>query len=236
MLKFNVHSLTPVKESGGGGGTGGTYRIMQRVKDDSNNEIGTVCGFFIDSDDNEYAVVCLDAVYRAAALQVCDYGNSLNQYRTIPVIDIPMLYCDNTTATANTTDMLNAAVAWAADVEQETGEVVEITSPAANFCRSKQFTIGGVTYYGQLPTFREIMDIMLYYTEINNADPTASSNPDLAFGGHEEPYEDYYAGMWTSSTGWNGSACLKYGYQPDTTFAEGQDEFFVAPILELPNQ
>uniref|UniRef100_UPI003865CADA hypothetical protein n=1 Tax=Methanobrevibacter sp. TaxID=66852 RepID=UPI003865CADA len=40
------------------------YNLLDRVKDDSNNEIGTVSGFFTDANNVEYAVVCLDAQYR----------------------------------------------------------------------------------------------------------------------------------------------------------------------------
>ena len=44
------------------GGVSGKYQLLERVKDDSNNEIGTVVGFQKDANDNEYAVVILDSI------------------------------------------------------------------------------------------------------------------------------------------------------------------------------
>ena len=66
----------------------GKYQLLQRIKDDTNTEIGTVSGFVKNSNDTEYAVVCLDAQYRTFgqflsardAVNIPNLNNWVNSY------------------------------------------------------------------------------------------------------------------------------------------------------------
>lgn len=192
---------------------GGKYQLFQRIKDDSNNEIGTVCGFHKDSSNNEYAVVCLDAQYRADSLKILNTQNAnittLTQYATQAV------YTSTETATENTTKILNYATS------------ISDTSPAAEHARSKTFTIENQVYAGQIPVYIEMLMLCAFCSQINTLDPTASSYSSLII-----PTGKTIA----SSTTKNG-----YGYwnvQSDGKVANTSawsNAGCIFPILELPN-
>lgn len=186
------------------------YNLLDRVKDDSNNEIGTVSGFFTDANNVEYAVVCLDAQYRLASGKVFNAtGNPTN---------LPM-YSDNydvlgakETATFNTQKILD----WCSSMSY--------TSTACNHCRSKSFMIDGANYYGQLPNFEELIGIAEKYQEIEIVDTSASTYTSLNFSVKRQivgssQYD--FSSFWSinSSDFVNGSAANK----------------FVVPVLEIPN-
>lgn len=197
------------------GGTTGKYQLLQRVKDDTNTEIGTVVGFRKDSSNNEYAVVCLDARYRSdqwfsLLSSGVDYGNASYQYANV--------FAAKETATEN----CDAIVAVA------TGG---ITCDAVTQCRLNSFTVDSVTYYGQLPSMPELIDIMSYVDEINNADPDK-----------DNPTYEYYllaggGAYWSStqngtSTSWQISSNAT---QPVRALSKTGVTAGITPILELPN-
>lgn len=146
------------------GGSTKKYQLFDRVFDDSNNEIGTVSGFFTDANDVEYAVVCLDAQYRAKDTAVISsetytIGSYLTGYEQKYV-----LYSTNT-ATYNTNKILEYCMADSN------------TSPACAHCRSKSFIIDGITYYGQLPNFPELWDIYRHKNTLNSMDSSLDDYP-----------------------------------------------------------
>ena len=145
----------------------GKYQLLQRIKDDTNTEIGTVSGFVKNSNDTEYAVVCLDAQYRT-------FGQFLSAR---DAVNIPNLnnwvssywYSAKQTATENCDTILAFC------------NTNNYTSSGVSNCRTVSFTIGGVTYQGQLPTIRELFDITTHRAEIETLDTTATSYPSYNF-------------------------------------------------------
>jgi len=195
-----------------GGGTQPTekYPLLSRVKDDSNNEIGTVVGFHYDANNTEYAVVCLDAQFRLASGDLLSAGGvdvyGLPQYQNLS------LYGAKETATFNCDKIMVS--------------VLDYGGQAVTHCRSKTFTVDNVQYAGQLPTLMELLKILEFMTEINAADPTASSYPSLVLS--------------NSTTYWSSSCyCGGVGWTPgnngEVRYADYVSQYFVAPILELPN-
>ena len=137
------------------GSSSGKYKLLDRVKDDSNNEIGTVSGFFTDANAVEYAVVCLDSAYRASTGQ---WASATGLVTNMPSYTDPTVYEAKETATQNTTWILAAK-----------------TSSACTHCRSKTFTIDGIIYVGQLPNILELIDIFRHQSAINNLDTSGGS-------------------------------------------------------------
>ncbi len=194
-------------------GGGGKYQLLQRISDDSNNEIGTVSGFFTDANDVEYAVVCLDAQYRLAEGTYCSD-------RSTAVTDLPIysgwaIWEAKETATFNTQKILDFCTAQSA------------TSTACTHCRSKSFIVDGKIYYGQLPNIVELTDISKNYTAIQSADTSVSQYSSLGFPR-------------TSDRTWSSSQYAIYsgwflGVNGDTDSITKTYNCFVAPVLEIPN-
>lgn len=190
------------------------YNLLDRVKDDSNNEIGTVSGFFTDANNVEYAVVCLDAQYRLDSAAWCSNQSTI-------VTDLPT-YAEaqwgpweaKETATFNTQKILNFCTANS------------YTSTACSHCRSKSFTIDGTTYYGQLPNMIELNDIVRNHTALNAADITASSYPSVNFASSSN--------VWSSSQLSSGSAWVAYP-GGSTNYYSKTTNRVAAPVLEIPN-
>lgn len=184
----------------------GKYSLLDRVVDDSNNSIGTVVGFHIDSNDVEYAAVCLDAAYRLASGQ---YLSSSAVVSGIPTYSNQTVYEAPETATTNCDAILATA----------------ITSTAVSHCRAQTFTIDGVSYAGQLPTLLELVKIFEHRTRVNTADPTASQYSSLVV-----PTETT---CW-SSTQWGSGNAFNVNMYGLSRAAESSN-FMVMPVLEIPN-
>jgi len=207
------NKITPSTVVNIGGGTSGKYQLLQRIKDDNNNEIGTVSGFFSDANNVEYAVVCLDAQYRLDSAAWC--SNNSTTVTNLPTYSTDQWgpWESKETATYNTQKILDFCNANS------------YTSEACSHCRSKSFTIDGVTYYGQLPNMIELYDIVRNHTALNTADPTASSYSSVDFSTGRS--------VWSSSQESNlyvWSAASHGGmshYSRSFTFG-------VVPVLEIP--
>lgn len=146
------------------GGGGGKYQLFQRISDDNSNVIGTVSGFFKDSNNTEYAVVCLDGIYRAKNQTIISNTSTL-------ITDLPNLqnvgqfavWKLHSTATYNTQKIIDFATTNG------------YTTPAPTYCRSLTFTIDSTTYYGQLPNLYEIVDMARNCETLNTLDTTSSN-------------------------------------------------------------
>lgn len=192
----------------------GKYSLLQRIKDDSNNDVGIVSGYVIDSNNNEFAVICLDAVTRGS-------GQLLTTNTDVP----------------GTTALNNWATAFWGSYKISATENCNIiadyctqqgyTSTAIDLCRSKSYIIDGVTYYGQAPTAKEVYDIMCNKDAIDTADPTASTYPSLNFGSARN--------MLTSSI-YVANYILFFNSGGRMADAYITANNFVAPVLELPNR
>lgn len=211
VLYLGNQRVTPMIVSGSGTPSG-KYQLLQRIKDDSNNEIGTVSSFFTDANNVEYAVVCLDAQYRLASGYICSNDN-------VAVTNLP-LYSDAGVYSATETSTFN------------TQKIVDfcssnnLTTTACSHCHSKSFNIDNTTYYGQLPSLIELIDILGQRININNLDISASSYSSLIVPSNTKMWSScqYSYRFWWS--------VAQYGrvdvYNRTTTG-------FICPVLELPN-
>lgn len=193
------------------GGSTGKYQLFDRIKDDSNNEIGTVSGFFTDANDVEYAVVCLDATYRTSSAHfVSVTGIVIN----MPLYTNWIIWEAPETATENTTLILDYCSARGC------------TSTACSHCRQYSFTIGGVTYYGQLPNIIELVDIARHRTAIDAAD-TSGGSITIATDNN----------YWSSSQYSTAASWYINGTGSANKFTNTKTyDYYVCPVLEIPNQ
>ena len=101
------------------------------------------------------------------------------------------------------------------------------TSTACTHCRSKSFTIDGTIYYGQLPNIIELVDICKNYTTIQSADTSVSQYSSLGFPRTLD--RTCSSSQYSSSYGWEvGNVGTTYSYNKN-------NNYFVAPVLEIPN-
>ena len=139
------------------GGSSCKYSLLDRVKDDNNNEIGIVVGFFVDYNNVEYAVVCLEESYISeTSLQLCSSTAGITNLPSYNNLVSSNVWEGIETATSNTNTILNYC--------QSCG----YTSAACNHCRQYSFVIDGTIYYGQLPNMQELNDIARHYAYISD--------------------------------------------------------------------
>lgn len=196
---------------GGGTQPSGKYALLDRVKDDSNNEIGTVVGFHTDANNTEYAVIALDAAYRLATGQLTSATGAITD---LPTYANAGAYGAKETATFNCDKILAKCTTsgW--------------TSSALTHCRAQSFTIAGDTYAGQLPTIMELLKILECREAVNTADPTASTYSSLIIPNNQN--------MW-ASTALNANSAWYVTSDGSTSYASRTNNYFVAPVLEIPN-
>lgn len=191
----------------------GKYTLLQRVSDDSNNPVGTVACFCTDSNDVEYAIVVLDAQYR---LKEGKYASSNVYINDLEPLQSISSWENKYTATSNCDKILAQAASSG------------FTSTSVLHCRSKSFMIDGITYYGQLPTLFELMDILKHRTVIGEQDPSLEDYSNLVIPAY------YGCGIWTSNQR-NGNNSWVIA-ENNLMYAYGKtNNYFVLPILELPN-
>lgn len=221
MVKIQVNSQGKAYYTSAGkvllapeGGSSGKYSLLERIKDDSNNEIGTVSGFFTDANDVEYAVVCLDAQYRLASSQY------LSENQTITNLPLYNNWITASWRTSRETATSNCDLILAYATAQG------YTSSAVSHCRSQSFVIDGTTYYGQLPNIIELNDIAYHGIELNNLDITSTLYTSLNFSTGRSCWSST---QYNSTNAW----CL-YGNGSISSFNKASN-YFVAPVLEIPN-
>ena len=209
--KTGYNSFT-VNVPAGGPATHKKYNLLDRVYEDINGDsIGTVCGFHYDTNDTEYAIVCLDAAYRLAQGQYMSVSANIPGISQIASIAI---YENKDTATFNCDKILDKCAASG------------YTSSAVSHCRSFSFIITGTSYTGQLPTQRELFKIAEWRTVLNSLDPTVIDNPNLII-----PSGRY---IWSSSCA-NSSYYWLIRNNGDSKGESATMQCFVCPILEIPN-
>lgn len=209
------------------------YNLLERVKDDNNNEIGTVAGFFVADNDVEYAIVVLDARYRLCStlVNILAAGNHSSLGLSNHNGNWTGL-SDTKSATYNTQAVIDFATS------------AGITAGAFTHARQQSFTIGGTVYYGQIPNLPELCIIGTRGTAINAKDTSVSS------------YSQYAIPRTTSGTGNTIKTCSSTIRSKSTSASSGSQFFvitgggtsdiittidssqlscFILPILELPN-
>lgn len=196
--------------------TGG-YQL-HRVKDDSNNEIGTAFMEFKDGNGNKYDVVCLDAQYRLATAKWTSYAGAVTNLSEYSMNGAGIDLITNTytdTATSNCDKILSWCTANS------------YTSEAVSHCRSKSFVIDGTTYYGQLPNLCELFYICANRAEISNADTSKSSYSSLDIATLAS--RTWSSSQCNSTSAWYVSNAGGV-YNTTKTYSS-----FVAPVLEIPH-
>lgn len=191
------------------------YQLLERIIDDNDDEIGTVCGFFTDSNDIEYAVVCLDAQYRLAEGQVISTADTITDIPEYSNMVSSSIWNAKETATFNTQKILDYCT------------LNEYTSSACTHCRNQSFIINGVTYSGQLPNELELFEIVKNFSSIENLDISAVNYPDLNFSTARNIFsssQNSSSNCWVLSSQAGG---LYTGVKTGTKF--------ICPVLELPN-
>lgn len=197
----------------GGGGSGGSEVELTRFKDDTNTEIGTWYMNFKDGSGNTYKVILLDAQYRNSSATWCSNISAVTDMPLYSNLKSSNVWEAGETATQNTQLILDYCTAGG------------YTSTACSHCRSKSFTIGGVTYYGQLPNVLEASYIARNYNSFDAMDTSASSQSSLNFSTMRNIW---VSNQYSSSSGWwlNG-----YGNMYDTA---KMLTYLACPVLEIP--
>lgn len=205
---YDVARYTTANVSVGGG-----YNVLDRVKDDSDNDIGCVVGFHTDANNQKYAVVCINKQYRPAD-NTCQYLSSNTEVIGIPLYMSNMVWEAPETATFNCDKILAQATAD------------NLTSSAVSVCRGISFVIGGTTYYGQLPTIFQLVNIMQLRTKINNSDPSQTGT-NIGTG---------YAWSFWSSTQRYQTQAWQIGTNGNADYTSKTQGRAVVPVLEIPIQ
>ena len=207
-------TLADVKAYCGAAPAGDKYKVGDRVKDDSDNDVGTVSSIFTDGNGDRYAVVCLDAVNRLS-------GALWSSVREL-VTGLPTYANINTAAFGNGTESATANTQLILDWCSANG----YTSAACSHCRSKSFTIDGTTYYGQLPNIKELIDIFSNHYTLNSLDPTSSSYTSLNFA--------TWRISWSSTQGDSIQAWYVSDMGAPNINLKNYVQYYVVPVLEIP--
>lgn len=214
-IKKDVSILGVTGTYEGSGGGGGGDITLTRISDDNGNEIGTYYMDFVDSSNNSYKVIVLDAQYRKASTQWC---SDRNKVTNMPIYNsnYNLWWYDNAmeTATQNTQLILDYCSAGS------------FTSTSCTHCRSQSFTIDGTTYYGQLPNMREVFDMWHHRIQIEQMDTSASSHSSTNFSLARTIWS---SGQCSSAFGWylSSNGVVNCGSKLGNSFA--------CPVLEIPN-
>lgn len=131
---------------------------LTRFKDDNNQEIGTHYMDFTDANGNKFKVIALDAAYMAYNLALAPGAGVVTDLPQYGDVTQSSVFDAKETATFNTQKII--------DYYATTGRV----SAVCEHCRSKSFVINGVTYYGQLPNFPELLGINKYMPTLASMD------------------------------------------------------------------
>lgn len=206
-----------------GSGGGGGYKIGDRVTDDSNIAIGTIGAFYTDGMGNEYAVCVLDSNYRSSGAEWLTSPAAVTGMPTYDDLNGAVTGFYSESATENTQLILDYCSSSSN------------SSPACSFCRTKSFTIKGVTYYGQLPNLCELIQIYANHTYLGMMDMSemfASSTVKLSTW-FSDGMGNYFC--WTSSQIDEHGDAWTVGANGDANYGTMGDLHAVCPVIELPN-
>ena len=193
----------------GNEGSGTTDVPLTRISDDNGNEIGTWYMNFADANGNTYKVILLDSQYRNSSTIWGNIGSTVTNMPLYSDLKSSNIWEAGETATQNTQLILDYYP----------------NSSACSHCRSKSFTIGGVTYYGQLPNMLEVFYIARNYNRFDAMDTSANSHSSLNFSSARF--------IWASNQMNKNSGWI---LMPFCTIAGGEKSLtnFACPVLEIP--
>lgn len=198
-----------------GGGSTGKYQLLDRVEGIIYDfeEVGTVIGFFT-KNNQEYAVVCLDAVFRISGT----FGTSNAEIPNLPIYN----------------NIYSSSVWGATETGTENTEIIinNYYSPNLNdmYNNSLIRTEDG-EYHKVLPNIQEAAMIAKYYAQIENKD---TSSGGIRFNEAKTLWTSnqlsYTAGSTTTYTMWT---ITDKGYA-NGNLRKNQSAVF-CPVLEIPN-
>lgn len=197
-----------------GGGSSGKYQLLDRVIgiEYESEEVGTVVGFFT-KNNVEYAVVCLDAVFRQSGV----FSASTAQIPNLPIYN--NIYSSNIwgateTGTENTEIILNS------QMSQNLSDM---------YNRVRIFIEGDGEYHGVLPNIQEAVMIAKYYAQIENKDTSSGgvrfNEAKTLWTSNQLSYSTTYT-MWTITDKGYANGNLRKNQNPGAVFC---------PVLEIPN-
>lgn len=196
----------------------GIYQLLDRVigeYDGRYKEVGTVVGFFT-KNNVEYAVVCLDAVFRNSGI----FSTSTAQIPNLPIYN--NIYSSNIwgateTGTENTEIILNNFS----------------STILSNMYNNVQINAAGRVYHGVLPNIQEAVMIAKYYAQIENKD---TSSGGVRFNEAKTLWTSnqlsYTSGSTTIYTMWT---ITDKGYANGNLRKNQRGGAVFCPILEFPN-
>jgi hypothetical protein len=191
--------------------------------DNGETPIGICSGLYVDSNDIEYAVVCLNASDRATSKNWTSATGAVTNMPNYGHVNTAAFGFGTESATTNCDlimDWVNASSSR--------------KSTAIAHCRSKSYVIDGTTYYGQLPNICELLQIFSMHHYIYTNDPTSASAgttlnfatwPSTASGNTYAWSSSQYSSAYSWCVSSSGSA-----YNTNKNYG-----YFVAPVLEIPN-
>lgn len=199
-IYLGSNKIMPVVVVSGGSPTPptptGKYQLFEMVKDDSNNNVGIVGGFFTDRNNIEYAVVF-------AMADEANMNNTRYTFRT--VADIPV--CGN----LNSTSTSPFEIGYTAT---EMTEAQVSSSTAAQYCRQFSHVIGGDTYEGQLMNVPEVLMLVNNFSRISTATgisgQTGGTSLILTSTQSSIAANNRFAMYWNSSLANKGSTSMYY--------------------------
>lgn len=185
------------------------YPLFSRVKDDTNTNIGTVAGYFYDSNNKKYAIVALDN----GSLS----GDILSANHTIPGLTKYIgtdRWNSKETATYENQCFIDEAIS---------GGYTTVCSDA----RLLSYTIEGTVYYGQVPNLPEMMTLILNSSKIVN--DTDQQIVSTSSGLHSTTYT-----VNSSSTGTGRTTLRNTGIMQTDSYTSASAPTHTHAILEIP--
>jgi hypothetical protein len=215
----NSDNLATCIGSISGGGSTGIYKLLDRVEGLPSfghyEEVGTVVGFF-NKNNVEYAVVCLDAIYRKSGV----FGTSGAEIQNLPIYN----------------NIYSSSIWGATETGTENTEIIinNYSSQTLNdIYLNRTIYIGNVDYHEVLPNIQEAAMIAKYYAQIENKDTSSggirfdeaktlwTSNQLSYTSGSTTTYT-----MWTITDKGYANGNLRKNQNPGAVFC---------PVLEIPN-
>lgn len=195
-----------------GGGSSGIYQLLDRVIETSESkEVGTVVGFFT-KNNVEYAVVCLDAVFRQSGV----FGSSGAQIPNLPIYN----------------NIYSSSIWGATETGTENTEIIinNYTSQTLNdMYYIGNIYIGNGYYHKVLPNIQEATMIAKYYAQIENKDTSSGGirfdEAKTLWTSNQLSYSTTYT-MWTITDKGYANGNLRKNQSPGAVFC---------PVLEIPN-
>ena len=227
----------------------GMYDLVTKTFYTNSGTGSFIAGPLQTSNDNNYAVVCLNAKYRTSTnmtiMSIVGESASVNNDTRLIIPGLLTYSAQGNEGYIGTSWLEKEKLEESATVG--TQKVLEYMntdstyySPAANNARSKSFIIDGVMYYGQIPNMSEVIQMLYMRSKIESTDPTHSLYPSLNLTGKRIVSFTQYG--WNPAQNWNcysvsnAIGTLTHWFKSQTTYNSSNPmDYFLAPVIEIPN-